>query len=289
MAGETEGRKNSCGRETDAGKADCSCSLAGTRYCQFCDVNPGKRAVRITTSRPSDFTSDIVVEGVRYHVQTENLGPKKPLIVTCVLKDGEVISSIKTDCSNLMGGPGAKKRLVDLMDRQHLAAIRALKETKPRDRKIPAVYLDEVKCQLKEGKQTDALRTLREALSEHPFNPFLLSYYGCLEAIVERNYGQGMETCRDAIAILNEDVPFGQAAFYPVFYLNLGRACLAAGNKRDAADAFRKGLDADLQDADLIWEVKRLGSRRKPVIPFLKRSNPLNKYIGILLHRLDTN
>ncbi len=249
-------------------------------------MNPDKRAVRITSARSFDFTSDIVVEGVRYHVQTENLGPRKPVVVTTVLKDGEVISSRKVDYSDLTGDAGTKKKLADLMNRQHLAAVGALKDTKPRERRIPAAFLDDVKCLLKEGNQTEALRTLRNALAEHPFNPFLLSYYGCLEAIVNRNYDRGAEICRDAIAILNEEIPFGQEAFYPVFYLNLGRACLASGDRKGAAEAFKKGLEADPEDPDLSWEVKRLGSRRKPVIPFLKRSNPLNKYIGILVHRL---
>jgi tetratricopeptide (TPR) repeat protein len=252
-------------------------------------MNPDKRTVRITSSRSSDFTSDIIVEGVRYHVQTEKLGPKKPMIITTVLKNGEIISSRKADYGDLAGGAGAKKELADLMNRQHLAAIQGLRETKPRERRIPAAYLEDVKCLLKEGRQGDALKTLRDALTEHPFNPFLLSYYGCLEAIVDGNHDRGIETCRDSIAILDEDIPFGRTAFYPVFYLNLGRACLAAGNKQEAAEAFKKGLAADPEDPDLSWEVKRLGSRRKPAIPFLKRSNLLNKYIGILLHRLHTD
>jgi hypothetical protein len=289
MAGERGDREIRSGREEAAGRVSCSCSLAGTRYCQLCEVNPDKRAVRITSARSSDFTSDIIVEGVRYHVQTERLGPRKPMIITTVLKDGEVISSGKIDYSDLAGDPGMQTKLMDLMNRQHLAAIKRLKETGPRERKIPASYLDDVKCLLKEGNQKDALRTLHDALAEHPFNPFLLSYYGCLEAIVNRNHDRGMEICKDAIEILNEEIPFGRAAFYPVFYLNLGRACLAAGNKREATEAFRKGLDADREDPDLLWEVKRLGSRRKPVIPFLRRSNPLNRYVGVLLHKLNSD
>lgn len=35
-----------------------------------------------------------------------------------------------------------------------------------------------------------------------------------------------------------------------------------------------------------LWEMKKIGARRKPPIPYLKRTNPINKYIGILLHKL---
>jgi tetratricopeptide (TPR) repeat protein len=288
MAGGQGQRGKNIAGETTARRVSCSCSLAGTRYCQTCEFNPDKRAVRITSARSSEFTSDIVVEGVRFHVLTEKLGRRKPIIVTTALKDGAVISSKKTDYSDLMGDPSMHAKLTYLMRSQHLAAIKALREEKPKAGRLPAAYLEDVKRLLQDGNQKAALKTLRDALTEHPFNPFLLSYYGCLEAIVDKNYEHGMEVCRDAIDILNEEIPFGQESFYPVFYLNFGRACLAAGNKKEAATAFEKGLEADPEDPDLIWEAKRLGARRKPAIPFLNRSNPLNKYVGILLHKLLT-
>ncbi len=284
--GEKERGKN---EKTAASPACSSCSLAGTRYCITCSFNPDKRAVEIRSVRSSEFTSDIVVDGVRYHVQTEKLGPRNPVVVTSVLKGGEIISSKKVDCRDLLGGPGSDKKLVDLMQRQHLAAIKSLKEANPRAGKIPSAYLEDVKGLLRENRHKAALKMLRDALTEHPFNPFLLSYYGCLDAIVDNNYERGIETCENAIEILTEEVPFGRQAFYPVFYLNLGRACLAAGKKKDAAEAFKKGLASDPRDPDLLMEARKLGTRRKPAIPFLKRSNPMNKYIGILLRKLHTD
>jgi hypothetical protein len=72
---------------------------------------------------------------------------------------------------------------------------------------------------------------------------------------------------------------------YPVFYLNLGRAYLAAGKKKDAIDAFRKGLQYDNGNSDLRKELRGLGMRKKPPVPFLDRSNPINKYIGMILQK----
>jgi hypothetical protein len=34
--------------------------------------------------------------------------------------------------------------------------------------------------------------------------------------------------------------------------------------------------------------MKRLGRRKRPVIPFLPRDNPLNKYAGMLFYRRTT-
>ncbi len=267
------------------GATNCSCSLAGTRYCQICGNNPNTRAVRITSSRSSEFTSDIIVDGVKYHVQTEKLGPRKPIIMTTVHRDGVITSSKKIDYSDLPGDAGLNTKLQELMHQQHLSAIKMLKAEKPKAAKIPSEYVDDVKRLLEANNYKGALKMLGKALTEHPYNPFLLSYFGCLEAVVNRNYDHGVDICKDAIDIFNQEVPFGQDLFYPVFYLNLGRAYLAGGNKKSAAEAFKKGLESDPENSDLTWELKKLGMRRKPVIPFLTRTNPMNKYVGMLLHK----
>jgi hypothetical protein len=68
-------------------------------------------------------------------------------------------------------------------------------------------------------------------------------------------------------------------------YLNLGRAYVAARRKRDALDAFRKGLEYDKSNREILVEIRALGSRKKAVVPFLDRSNPINKYIGKIVHK----
>jgi len=260
---------------------NCSCSLAGTRYCDICENNPNKRAVRITSSRSSDFTANIVVDGVRYHVQTEKLGPKKPIIITSVFKDGEMISSKKIDS-------GLNEKLQELMHQQHSSAISMLRAEKPKERKTVSVYLKNVKSLLRVNNCEGALKILDNALTEHPFNAFLLSYYGYLDATVNRNYARGIDLCKTALEILKEDLreeaSSNREICYTVFYLHLGRAYLAAGSREDAVEIFSKGLDADPGDSDLLREMRNLGIRRKPFIPFLKRSNPINKYAGILLN-----
>lgn len=157
--------------------------------------------------------------------------------------------------------------------------------TRREDIKERGKYLSLVKTILKKGKEKEALSVLKLALNEMPDDPFLLSYYGCLIAIVEKKASQGAKLCRDAIEMVKRSRPLGEF-IYPVFYLNLGRCYLSGGNKKKALEAFQEGLKMDAGYPDIILELKRLGTRRKPPISFLPRSNPLNKYIGILLSRL---
>jgi tetratricopeptide (TPR) repeat protein len=149
----------------------------------------------------------------------------------------------------------------------------------------PADYLRAVKAHLRSGKQKDAFGLLLQAALQFPDEPLILSYYGCLQALVDKKCRSGVETCKRAIALFKEKESFGEEVLYPVFYLNLGRAYLAAGKKKDAIDAFHKGLQYDNGNNDLRKELRGLGMRKKPPVPFLDRSNPINKYIGMILQK----
>lgn len=70
-----------------------------------------------------------------------------------------------------------------------------------------------------------------------------------------------------------------------VHYLNLGRIYLIAGKKDDAIRTFREGLGYE-QNKEIVDELERLGTRKPPLISSLKRNNPVNKYLGIILKRL---
>jgi tetratricopeptide (TPR) repeat protein len=163
-----------------------------------------------------------------------------------------------------------------------------LKAEKPRERKMVSVYLKEVKNLIRGDNLEGALRTLDNALTEHPFNALLLSYYGYLDAIVNKNYKRGMDLCKTAIEIFKEESREEESlrheGFQAVLYLHLGKAYLSGGIKQSAVKAFKQGLAADPRDPYLLSEVRRIGIRRKPIFSFLKRSNPINKYIGMLIH-----
>ena len=156
--------------------------------------------------------------------------------------------------------------------------------------KKPDEYFRQVKTHLREGKQREAFTILQEAVLIYPNEPTLMSYYGYLLALVDKKYRMGIDTCLKAIENLRtlekhcekRDV----SSAYPVFYFNLGKAYSAAGRRKESLDALHKGLSCDPSNGDIRKELQRMGVRRKkPPIPFLDRSNPVNKYLGIALYR----
>jgi tetratricopeptide (TPR) repeat protein len=87
---------------------------------------------------------------------------------------------------------------------------------------------------------------------------------------------EALKLCNDALS---------QEPDNPVHYLNLGRIYLHAGKKEEALLSMRKGLSFG-ENQTLRSLLEKIGTRGKPVFPFLNRNSFLNKYIGLLLHRL---
>lgn len=245
-----------------------------------------KKTIRMTSKIGTEFDSEVTVGKEKYLVQTEDSGEKRPLVITRIYLNGQILLTRKTDYNDILEDPDREGKVKDLMRKQHRQAVNMIRAGKVRETKTTAAYLEEVKDLLKGKNKRSALRLLSEALEQYPDDPFILSYYGCLEAVANKNYREGIDTCLLAIETLKKKLPFGEDFFFPVFYLNLGRAYLAAGRKQEAMEAFNKGLATDRQDRDLLWEVRKLGVRRKPVVPFLRRSNPINRYIGMMLHSM---
>lgn len=134
----------------------------------------------------------------------------------------------------------------------------------------------EGKRYLKEQNLDRALRAFGKAYRSDRDNPYYMSYYGLLKALRGGEIGLGLELC--TMAIKRE---FHKAEFY----LNLGRIYLAAGNKKGAVSVFKKGLNFDPSNEELNRHLSELGVRKRPVIPALDRSNPLNKFLGVLFRR----
>ncbi len=108
-------------------------------------------------------------------------------------------------------------------------------------------------------------------------HPTAMSYYALCLANVEGNFDKAISLCLMA----------AEKEFYnPEIYLNLGRIFLLNGQKAVAVRAFRKGLKFDSTHFGLMGEMRKLGVRRKPVISFLHRTNPVNKFLGIIADRM---
>ena len=146
-------------------------------------------------------------------------------------------------------------------------------------------YLRIVRTHLRNKEQKEAFKVLQQAAVQFAEDPLIMSYFGCLLAVVDKKYRSGVEACKQAISLLQARDLFEEEALYPVFYLNLARAYRAAGKKSDAIAALHDGLTYEPGSAELKKELREIGVRKSPAVPFLDRSNPINKYIGMLLHK----
>lgn len=242
-----------------------------------------KSKINIVSKFPQEYSSTINVDNIDYLVQTEDLGLKSHKISAKIYLKGEIVFSKKFDYSHLTKLKDFQKQLADMMEKQHKFTIDNFVSEQNKKHKAKSEYFDEIQQLLRRGNGQSALDLLRDSIEKFPADPFLLSYYGCLIAIVENKHKEGIRICREALKILNNTMAFGSEFFYPVFYLNLGRAYLSDNKKKDALSAFNEGLKHDAEHHEILWELRKLGIRTKSLIPFLKRSNPINKYIGLLL------
>lgn len=109
-----------------------------------------------------------------------------------------------------------------------------------------------------------------------PSDPRVMSWYGVTLVLVERNSNLGILYCDQALRLVATD---------PELFLNQARAHLALGQRERAVKAVIRGLAVSPQDPALRAAQSAMGWRRKPVLPFLSRSNFLNRWLGKLRHK----
>lgn len=149
-----------------------------------------------------------------------------------------------------------------------------------------AEYLQQVKGLLAKKKQKEAFLLMQQAHVRYPKEPYILSYYGWLQAVVDKRYRSGIENCAAGLAMLKKHAVKGNDVQYGQIHLNLVRAYLAAGKKKDALDTLQKGLKYEAGNRELHKELDALGKRKKAAVPFLDRANPINKLLGIVRHKM---
>jgi tetratricopeptide (TPR) repeat protein len=128
---------------------------------------------------------------------------------------------------------------------------------------------------LKNGETLNALSCFEKSFGLRG-DPKCQSYLGAMIAVERGQIKEAVSLCEDAIAKNPED---------PVGYLNLGRVYLKAGRKQEAIETVRKGLGFGKSE-EAVSFLNSLGTRKRPIIPFLSRGNFLNKYMGLVLYRL---
>jgi len=125
---------------------------------------------------------------------------------------------------------------------------------------------------LTEGNTLSALSYLEKAINIDN-SPIISSYYAFCIAKARGQVSKAVSLCEEAIKREPQNSQL---------YLNLGRIYLIDNNKTDAIKTFREGLNYEANQ-QIVDELNRLVIRKPPIFPFLKRSNPINKYLGIIL------
>ena len=135
---------------------------------------------------------------------------------------------------------------------------------------------DEGLKELSSGRPDLALGFFEKAV-ETENTPLVCSYLAYCRARIKGEYREALDLCMEA----RKEEPKNSE-----IYLNLGRVHLLAGNRKQAIQVFRLGLRHEKNNR-IINELNALGQRRPPPIPFLQRSNPINKFLGKLMARLS--
>jgi len=122
-----------------------------------------------------------------------------------------------------------------------------------------------------EGEYAAALPLFEQLLDREPRSARLRSYHALCRAVVERRFDEGLTECQAAAK---------QEFFNPELYLNLARLHLAFGFKAEAVRFVRRGLMIDPGNDALSDTMLELGARISPVLSFLPRRHPLNRWLG---------
>jgi hypothetical protein len=117
----------------------------------------------------------------------------------------------------------------------------------------------------------EAAVTISKRLANGVVQPRYLSYYGVCLATHSGRHHEGVEFCREATS---------RESYNADLYCNLGRSLLAAGRRREAFEALVRGLRLQAGHRGIHRTLRKMGRRRRPLIPFLSRSNPLNVILG---------
>ncbi len=133
------------------------------------------------------------------------------------------------------------------------------------------------------GRYLEAIEPLEQALAysaeepEAPWTALLRSYYGLALALGRGELARGRRLCEEATSgsTLRSDM-----------FTNLARVYLRLANRRLAVESLVTALSIDPKNREAWTMLGELGVRRPPVVRFLSRTNPINRALGAMRHRL---
>ena len=105
------------------------------------------------------------------------------------------------------------------------------------------------------------------------------SYYGLCLGLAKKSHEDAIKMCESAIHL---------ERYNPDLHWNLGRVLYNAGRRRDAYRVFVEGVSQQPGHRGLVNDIRRMGMRKKAVLPFLRRNNPLNVALGRMRAEAET-
>ena len=113
-----------------------------------------------------------------------------------------------------------------------------------------------------------AIRLDRQFRNGRP-QPRYLSYYGLCLGIESHRWKEAVDLCREAVA---------SESYNPDLHLNLGRVLMAAGRRKEAWMALRRGLELDDQHEGLQRAVAAIAAKRRAASSAIAGPNPWRQY-----------
>lgn len=129
---------------------------------------------------------------------------------------------------------------------------------------------------LRDDHPEAALDHMYRAAELEPENPFYKSYLGLAIARAEKRWADAEDLCDSAVRRKRDQ---------PQLYLNLAEVYVLAGRKQDAVETLLMAARYAQRDSRVQRMLSQLSSRRRPVIPFLRRENAINRRLGLWRHR----
>lgn len=105
-------------------------------------------------------------------------------------------------------------------------------------------------------------------------SPESLSLLGALMAKSGGNLKKAEKLCKEAIELDKNN---------PEHYLNLAHVYIKRKWQSKIVETLRAGIEVDPENREIVRLLNQYCTRKKPPIPFLRRSNPINKLLGKIM------
>lgn len=142
----------------------------------------------------------------------------------------------------------------------------------------PQALLSEGIQLLRRGRTSKARTCLERLQKEDPGNALGLSYLGVTLALADKDYRQAEDCCFRAVM---------QSLNNAQLHANLAWVYHLQGKRKNAVASIDDALERDPKNGDALRIRGVLGTRQVPPLSFLSRTNPINRALGKLTHKIS--